>query len=200
MELNKKGKKLQAEGVKYGDIDKHYKRSDFVDKRYWKRVTKPYIRERDTVPLHRVEGGKIEGGYAIDPYTEEKFDPKEGHGDHYVANKEMFESQFEGMMLTPAQKKRAGHYRKNIGLVLAEQNMAKGAKDLANWQPEKNVKPFALKIESVKKALGLAMDPKEAEAFKKITGRKTKTWIKPKLSTTLYCTSCHINHSINEHN
>ena len=29
MELNKKGKKLQAEGVKYGEIEQHYKRSDF---------------------------------------------------------------------------------------------------------------------------------------------------------------------------
>ena len=190
MELNKKGKKLQAEGVKFGDVEQHYKVSDFVDKKYWQRITKPAIHARDTLP----------GNIAIDPYTEKEFKASKGHVDHYVANKEMHESQFEGMMLTKKQMKKAGHNRKNLGLVSAIQNIEKGAKDLANWQPEKNLKPFALKIESVKKALGLAMDPKEAKAFKKITGRKTKTWIKPKLSTTLYCTSCHINHSINEHN
>ena len=33
MELNKKGKKLQAEGVKFGDVEQHYKVSDFVDKK-----------------------------------------------------------------------------------------------------------------------------------------------------------------------
>ena len=190
MELNKKGKKLQAEGVKYGDIEQHYKRSDYIDKKYWQRVTKPAIVRKFTLP----------GNIAIDPYTGEEFNPKDGVGAHVTSAGEAHQSMDPENQLTPKEKKLFGHNRANLVLALPKVNIEKGVHDIANWQPPKNIVPMAENIERNKKRFGLGADPKEFKKLTEILGRKPDLKIRPKLSSTLYCTSCHINHSINEHN
>ena len=190
MELNKKGKKLQAEGVKYGDIEQHYKRSDYIDKKYWQRVTKPAIVRKFTLP----------GNIAKDPYTGEEFNPKDGVGEQVTSAGEAHQSMDPENPLTPKEKKLFGHNRANLVLALPKVNIEKGVHDIANWQPPKNIVPMAENIERNKKRFGLGADPKEFKKLTEILGRKPDLKIRPKLSSTLYCTSCHINHSINEHN
>ena len=102
--------------------------------------------------------------------------------------------------LTPKEKKLFGHNRANLVLALPKVNIEKGVHDIANWQPPKNIVPMAENIERNKKRFGLGADPKEFKKLTEILGRKPDLKIRPKLSSTLYCTSCHINHSINEHN
>ena len=170
----------------YKKIPEHYNRDNWVNKRYWSRVTKPYVRRKATLP----------GNIAVDPYTGEKFKPKIGHGEHVTSLKEAHESQYEGNMLTPAQKKLFAHNRANLVLSLPKVNIEKGVHDIANWQPKKNIVPMAKNIVRTKKRFGLAADLKEYEVLTDILGDKPDLKVKPKLSNTSYCTRCHVTHSI----
>ena len=154
------------------------------------------MRRKATLPKYRGYGGVIKGGYAVDPYTGEKFDPKIGHGEHVTSLKEAHESQYEGNMLTPAQKKLFGHNKANLVLSLPKVNIEKGVHDIANWQPKKNLVPMAKNIVRTKKRFGLAADAKEYKVLTDIIGEKPKLKVKPKLSNTFYCTRCHVKHSI----
>ena len=184
----------------YKKIPEHYNRNNWVNKRYWSRVTRPKIINKDTIPEYRGYGGVIKGGNAVDPYTNKKFDPKHGEVDHTVALKEAHESQVKGSMLSPAEKLKFGHNVANLKLIQKKTNREKSYHDIANWMGAENQVPYAKKIEQQKNRFGLAMDKEEATKFKKIVGRKTTTKIAPKLSKTLYCTRCHVDHSIGNHN
>ena len=160
----------------YDKIPEHYKKRKWVNQKYWSRVTKPAVRKKATLP----------GNIAVDPYTGEKFDPKIGHGEHVTATKEAHESQDPNNPLTPEEKLKFGHNRKNLVLSLPEVNMEKGSKDIADWQPKQNLLPMAKNIERTKKRFGLGADPKEFKKLTEILGRKPDLQIRPKLSKTPY--------------
>ena len=174
----------------YKKIPEHYNRNNWVNKRYWSRVTKRAVRKKATLP----------GNIAVDPYTGERFNPKIGHGDHITSTKEAHESQDPNNLLTPKEKIKFGHNRKNLVLSLPKVNMEKGSHDIANWQPKQNIIPMAKNIVRTKKRFGLGADPKEFKKLTGILGKKPELQVRPKLSKTLYCTRCHVNHSIKNHN
>jgi len=173
----------------YSKIPEHYNRKNWVNKEYWQKVTKPAVRRKATLP----------GNIAVDPNTGEKFNPKEGVGEHTTSNLEAFLSQDEKNQLTPEEKLKFGHNRKNLVLSLPEVNIDKGAKDIAEWQPKQNLLPMAKNIEMNKKRFNLGADPKEFKKLTEILGRKPDLQVRPKLSKTPYCTRCHVNHSIRDH-
>ena len=173
----------------YKKIPEHYNRNNWVNKRYFSKVTRPKVVRKDS-----------RNGSAIDPYTNKKFNIKDGEADHTLSNKEAHESQVEGSMLTPADKIKFGHNIANLKLIPKKTNRDKSYHDIANWMGKENQIPYAKKIEQQKVRFNLAMDPEESAKFKDVVGRKTKTRIAPKLSNTLYCTRCHVNHSIKNHN
>ena len=58
----------------------------------------------------------------------------------------------------------------------------KGAKDVAEWIPNRNACWFAARVVAVRTKYGLTIDPREAEAINSI--------LDGCLSTTLYCEEC----------
>ena len=175
---------------KYKDIPEHYKRRRWVNKKVWKKKTRP-----------RVIARSWKDGKLIDPYTGEQIKKKK-HVDHTVALKEAHESVVgrRGGMLSPMEKLRFGHYTRNLKVLNPSTNIEKGAYDIKGWLPKLNQSNFAKNTETIKLKWDLAMDPAEASKFKEETGRDTKTRISPKLKNTFYCTRCHVKHSIGNHN
>lgn len=174
----------------YEDIPEHYKRSNWVNKKVWKKKTRPRVFARTW------KNNKI-----TDPYTGEEITGQKDV-DHTVALKEAHESTAgrPGGMLSDADKLRFGHYLRNLKVVSKKTNIAKSSSDIVGWLPKLNRSNFAKHTETVKNKWGLAMDPKEATKFKEITGRDTTTRVSPKLKNTFYCMRCHVKHSIANHN
>ena len=174
----------------YSKIPEHYKRSNWVNKKVWKKKTKPRVFARSW------KDNKI-----TDPYTGKEITGQK-HVDHTVSNKEAHESTAErpGGMLSDAEKLRFGHYLRNLKVVSKKTNIAKSSSDIVGWLPKLNRSNFAKHTETVKNKWNLAMDPKEASKFKEITGRDTTTRVAPKLKNTFYCMRCHVKHSIGNHN
>jgi len=176
---------------KYEDIPEHYKRSNWVNKKVWKKKTRPKVFARSPW-----QDGKLN-----DPYT-----GKEIKGpkvlEHTVSNKEAHESTAgrPGGMLSDAEKLRFGHDIKNLKVVSKKTNIEKSYYDIAGWLPKLNKSNFAKHTETIKLKHNLAMDPKEATRFKEITGRETTTRVAPKLKNTFFCMRCHVKHSIGNHN
>ena len=174
----------------YSKIPEHYKRSNWVNKKVWKKKTKP-----------RVFAKSWKDNKITDPYTGKEITGQK-HVDHTVALKEAHESTAgrPGGMLSDADKLRFGHYLRNLKVVSKKTNIAKSSYDIADWLPKLNKSNFAKHTETIKNKWNLAMDPPEALRFKKETGRETTTRVAPKLKNTFYCMRCHVKHSIGNHN
>ena len=142
----------------------------------------PY--DRDTYPYPQtVEDALIdELGGILSPYTCERFASK-GDTDieHIVALSEAHDSG----LCDADQETRRQFARDPLNLTLASpavNRYQKGAKDVAEWIPNRNACWFAARVVAVRTKYGLTIDPREAEAINSI--------LDGCLSTTLYCEEC----------
>lgn len=102
-------------------------------------------------------------GQIISPYTGEVFSGESQTDiEHIVAISEAHDS---GLCAAPAEtKKQFGQDLHNLTLASPSLNSQKGAKDLAEWRPERSVCWFAQTVAQVKAKYQLSMDLNEASA------------------------------------
>ena len=126
-----------------------------------------------------VEAQVVDGlGGIYSPYTCETFDStRETDIEHIVARSEAHDSGLCGAV-TPARERFARDLR-NLTLASPELNRDdKGAKDAAEWLPERNRCWFARTVVDVRLAYGLTIDRREAEVLERILSGCASTAIR----------------------
>ena len=178
----------------YRNIEEHYDRSDWINRREWYKTKEINLKLTSDKPIVRRYGtkGKITSGEWTDPYTGLKHTKtKNIHVDHTVALSEAHKS--GGAEWSKEKKRQYGHYLRRGHLVPIEDrvNIEKSDHDIANWVPPLNPRKYALQQEKIKHYFGLSADPKEAKKLGTILGRKTKLKVSPSVENTWYCQKCH---------
>ena len=186
--LTSEGWKAKKAGLKYSDIPEHYKRKNWMSKEAALALRKVILNQN-----MMENAGQIKTHYT-DRKTVRKRDVQIEH------KHSMFDAFLSGAYKWLKSKKQAfAKDMENIVTANKNINIQKGAKNITEWLPSKNVQNFLSGIENTKVKWELTGTKKEAKVFKKLMGRKPKFKIGPKVQDTPYCTRCHISHSINQH-
>ena len=175
----------------YYAIKEHYKRSNWEDRKYFVQNVRPKVARQQRL------ADKSEG-WLQDPHSSFKSPfERNFHADHEVAINEAFKK--GGYKWTEKQKKAFTYDLSNLKMIPRWTNIEKGAKNITKWLPSQNVEAYLKRRETTETKYGLTQTPKASKQFEKIMKRKSKTKVAPSVENTLYCTRCHINHSIGKH-
>ena len=137
-------------------------------------------------------------GWTKDPHSDFKSPFKRDfHADHEFSLKGAH--RFGGAEWSDAKKELFGHYLPNIKWIRRHVNIEKGAKNVDEWLPKKNVAEYLKRREKTGQEWDLIVTKKQNKVYEKHLGRKSKLRVGVPVEKTLYCTRCHINHDIGKH-
>ena len=177
----------------YYSISEHYNRKKFEgeNRDEFVNVTKPSAGRAQRL-------ADKSGGWTKDPHSDFKSPFQRGwHADHEFSLKGAH--RFGGAQWSDAKKLEFGHDISNIKLIRNFVNIEKGAKNVDEWLPNKNVIPYLKRREITGKKYDLKVTEKQNKVYEKHLGRKSKLRVGLPVEKTKFCTRCHINHSIGKH-